>query len=39
MLAELPHLTPAQVQDAVLFLQENGNVYTTSDEFHFRAAQ
>ncbi len=37
--AQLPNLTPKQVRDAVTFLMDNANIYTVSDEYHYKSTK
>jgi hypothetical protein len=39
VLATLPHLSAKQVQDATMFLMDNANIYTVSDENHFKSTK
>ena len=37
ILAQCPNLNAKQVQEALAFLSDQGAVYTTCDEYHFKA--
>ena len=37
ILGQCPTLNPKQVQEALAFLSDQGAIYTTCDEYHFKA--
>ena len=36
---QLPNLTLKQVRDTVAFLMDNANIYTVSDEHHYKSTK